>query len=373
MIPKNRQSIPDQISPAKKTLPVFAAEAKSLFFGLESAPALLLAISGGPDSTALLMLAAQWIKGLKSKPKLIAATVDHGLRKESRREAAAVAKLAKKLGVPHRILLWAGKKPSTGIQQTARQARYRLLVEAARKAKASHVLTAHTLDDQAETVVIRMARGSGITGLGAMARRSRLDGLILLRPFLDVPKARLVATLRATKIPFADDPSNSDPKFTRARLRRLLPELAREGLDARRLSILARRLRRADVAIEAETDRVMAELAVEAAGQSSIAFDADKFSRLPGEIALRLLGRAIGRIGDEGPVELGKLEALFAAATPAAQKAAKTPFRRSLAGALITILDRQLTVEKAPPRRNSEPPQALTKRGPGNPGKAKPR
>jgi tRNA(Ile)-lysidine synthase len=373
MIPKNRQPIPDQISPAKNILPVFAAEAKSLFFGLERAPALLLAISGGPDSTALLMLAAQWIKGLKSKPKLIAATVDHGLRKESRREATAVAKLAKKLGVPHRILPWTGKKPSTGIQQTARQARYRLLVEAARKAKASHVLTAHTLDDQAETVVIRMARGSGITGLGAMARRSRLDGLILLRPFLDVPKARLVATLRAAKIRFADDPSNSDPKFTRARLRRLMPELAREGLDARRLSILARRLRRADAAIEAETDRAMAEFAGEAAGQSSIVFDADKFSRLPGEIALRLLGRVIGRLGDEGPVELGKLEALFAAATPAVQKAGKAPFRRSLAGALITIANRQLTVEKAPSRRKPGPPQALTKRGPGRPGRTKAR
>ncbi len=343
--------------PTARVATISAAEAKSLFAGIEDAPALLLAVSGGPDSTALLMLAARWAKSLKNKPKLTAVTVDHGLRKESKREAAAVAKLAKKLGVPHRILRWSGKKPTTGIQQTARHARYRLLIEAAKKAKASQILTAHTLDDQAETMVIRLARGSGITGLGAMARRSRLDGMILLRPFLDVPKARLIATLKAAKIPFADDPSNRDPKFTRARLRGLLPALAKEGLDARRLSILARRLRRADAALEAETDRAMAEFGRETEDKSAIVFEADKFARLSAEIALRVLGRAIARLGDEGPVELGKLEALFAAAAPAAQNAAKAQFRRSLAGALVTVANRQLTVEKAPARRKTGLPK----------------
>ncbi|MGI8527106.1 MAG: tRNA lysidine(34) synthetase TilS [Pseudolabrys sp.] len=362
-----------------KAAPVSAAELKSLFAGIENAPAVLLAVSGGPDSTALLVLAARWAKSLKSKPKarptLIAATVDHGLRKESKREAAAVAKLAKSLGVAHRILRWSGTKPSTGIQQTARQARYRLLVEAAKKAKASHILTAHTLDDQAETVVIRMARGSGITGLGAMARRSRLGELILWRPFLEVPKARLIATLKAAKISFADDPSNYDPKFTRARLRGLLPAFAKEGLDARRLAILSRRLRRADAALEAETDRVMAELAAETADKAAIEINAEKFSRLSPEIALRLLGRAIGRLGNEGPVELGKLEALFAALGSANQDTSGPEFRRTLAGALVAINKGKLLVQKAPPRRNIRPPWApktLTKR-PGSPGPDKDR
>ncbi len=162
-----------------KPKPLSAHEASPLFAGLDNAPALLLAVSGGPDSTALMFLASRWVKGLKNKPKLVAATVDHGLRKEAKKEAEAVAKLAAKLRVTHRILRWSGKKPATGIQQSARQARYRLLVDAAKQAGATYILTAHTLDDQAETVVIRMARGSGITGLGAMARRSRLEGLVL--------------------------------------------------------------------------------------------------------------------------------------------------------------------------------------------------
>ena len=143
-----------------ETAPISAAELKSLFSDLEHLPTLVLAVSGGPDSTALMVLAARWRQSLKVKPALIAVTIDHGLRAESGREAAAVGRLARKLGLPHRILRWTGAKPKAGLQRAARAARYRLLADAARKAKASHVLTAHTLDDQAETVLIRMSRGS---------------------------------------------------------------------------------------------------------------------------------------------------------------------------------------------------------------------
>ena len=226
MIPKSGNRFSDKIMPKQENAPVSQSEAKSLFSGLEQFPALVLAVSGGPDSTALMWLAARWRKSLKAKPKLIAITVDHGLRKEAKREAAAVGKVARKLGIAHRILRWTGKKPTTGLQQAARAARYKLLAEAARKDKATHILTAHTLDDQAETVLIRMSRGSGLRGLAAMQRLSRLDGaepvLALVRPLLEVPKARLIATLKAAKIAYADDPSNRDPRFTRARLRALM-------------------------------------------------------------------------------------------------------------------------------------------------------
>ena len=335
------------------TAPVSAAEAKSLFFDLEKFPALLLAVSGGPDSIALMVLAARWQKSLKRKPELIVATVDHGLRPEAKQEAAAVARLARKLGLAHRTLRWSGKKPATGLQQAARLARYGLLADGARKAGAAHILTAHTLDDQAETVLIRMSRGSGITGLAAMAREIAVPGngtgdIKLVRPLLDIPKTRLIATLRAEKITFADDPSNRDPRFTRARLRGLMPQLAAEGLDAPRLSQLARRLKRADAAIEAAVDRAHSESIADLGAPG--AYDAASFARLPAEIAMRLIGRAIARLGDEGPVELGKLEALKAA-LDAAQLAGNSRFRRSLAGALVTLAKGKITVERAPPRR----------------------
>ena len=334
------------------TAPVTDAQAAALFFDLSDSPALVLAVSGGPDSTALMVLAARWRAALKKPPKLIAVTVDHGLREEAKAEAAAVARLARKLKIAHRIVRWTGKKPATGLQQAARLARYRLLGDAARKAKATHILTAHTRDDQAETVLIRMSRGSGITGLGAMGRIAPLPGdktgrLSLVRPLLDLPKSRLIATLTVAGIPFADDPSNRDPRFTRARLRGLMPRLAAEGLDAPRLAALARRLKRADAALEAVTAAAAHRLAVKTSALS-VTYDRAEFAALPDEIALRLLGRAVAAVGDEGPVELAKLEALKAALDTA--QAAGARFRRSLAGATVTLTDVLVVIERAPPR-----------------------
>ena len=229
-------------------------------------------------------------------------------------------RLAGAFAVPHRTLRWTGEKPATGLQEAARAARYRLLAAAAHEAGARHVLTAHTLDDQAETVLMRMARGSGPTGLAGMARHLvspglRGEELTLVRPFLDVPKARLIATLAAAGIAFAEDPSNRDPRFTRARLRGLMPALAagrarcaparntwRGGFRAPRRRSTSRSMRLARGS--------RANLGPD---RRRSALDAAGFAVLPAEVALRLLGRAIAQVGDEGPVELGKLEALFAA------------------------------------------------------------
>ncbi len=348
--------------PDPRSLAIAPTEAKTLFADLQAFPVIALAVSGGPDSTALMLLAARWRDALKTKPKLVAVTVDHGLRKESKGEAAAVARLARKLNISHRTVRWNGRKPSTGVQEKARAARYRLLGEAAQRAGAAHVLTAHTLDDQAETVLIRMSRGSGLTGLGAMTRIAPLppDGkslVVLVRPLLDIAKARLIATLDIAKIPYADDPSNRNPRFARSRLRGVMGALAEEGLDATRLAQLARRLKRAEGAIEAAVDRAMNELTVELSPPGSLCIEASRFADLPAEIALRLLGRAVARAGDEGPVELGKLEALKCA-VDRARTAREGRFRRTLAGAVVTLTDRQLIVERAPPRGR----RVLTKR-----------
>ncbi len=354
---------------AEQAAPVSAAEASALFAGLASAPALLLAVSGGPDSTALMVLAARWRAGLRRGPQLVAVTIDHALRAASAREARAAKQLASRLGIRHRTMRWTGDKPATGLQEAARMARYRLLAVAARAAGAGHVLTAHTLDDQAETVLLRMARGSGMTGLAAMARetiliepdrpgparRTRAAGvapLRLLRPLLELPKARLVATLEAGRIPFCDDPSNIDPRFTRARLRELMPVLAGEGLDAGRLALLARRLRRAEAAIEFAVG-VAAGAVSDAAWTDGapILLNAEKFIRLPAEVALRVLGRAIVHAAGELPLRLGRLEALYGTLVPSSSaRLRQIRVRRTLAGALITLKGGRLTIERAPPR-----------------------
>jgi len=306
-----------------------------------------------------MVLAARWRNALggerKNRPKLLAVTVDHGLRRESAGEARAVKRLAETLGVAHRTVRWKGRKPATGLQQAAREARYALLAAAARRAKAPCIVTAHTLDDQAETVLIRMTRGSGLTGLGAMAYVSAVPALddrdiVLVRPLLDIPKARLLATLAEAEIKFADDPSNRDPRFTRARLRGAMPALAREGLDARSLALLAGRLRRAEAAIEMAVDVAAAALSDGPwPDRGPVSFDADKFVRLPAEVALRLLGRAVTYAGDEGPVELGKLEALYIALSEAkSSKSAR--WRRTLAGAMVSLTPSRLVIDRAPAR-----------------------
>lgn len=339
------------MSAADAHKPVTLAETKELFAGLSHHSALVLAVSGGPDSTALLYLASRWRAGLKKGPALVAVTVDHGLRKESATEAKAVAKLCRTLGVAHRTLKWSGTKPKTGLQEAARHARYDLLAKETTRHKARHVVTAHTLDDQAETILFRLSRGSGLTGLAGMARETQWSEVTIARPLLDVPKARLIATLRKARISYAEDPSNRDPRFTRPRWREITPLLVKEGLTAERLALLARRVRRAEDALNAAVPAAAKLLAREPRGEGArIAFDAEGFLRLPDEISLRLLGRAAGLVGSEGPVELGKLEALHDALRAGG---ADSPFRRTLAGAMVSRGRGLVVVERAPARRRA--------------------
>src|SRR4051794_40132818 len=234
--------------------PISVSEAKRLFADWKAAPALLLAVSGGPDSIALMWLAARWRRALARGPRLIAVTVDHGLRSEAAREARDVKRLARTLDLPHRTVRWTGTKPKTGLPAAARAARYRLLAQAALASGATHVLTAHTRDDQAETLLMRMLRGSGIAGLAAMARESERDGVLLARPFLNVSKSQLIATLQKAKISFAEDPTNRDLHFPSPRMRAVMPVLAAEGGYTGKRARLASGFARANAALEILAD-----------------------------------------------------------------------------------------------------------------------
>jgi len=370
---------------------ISAQDAKGLFADWKAAPAIILAVSGGPDSIALMWLAARWRSALARGPRLIAVTVDHGLRPEATREAREVKRLARLLDLPHRTMRWTGLKPKTGLPAAARTARYRLLAQAARTSGATHILTAHTRDDQAETLLMRLLRGSGIAGLAAMARESERDGVLLARPFLDVSKSQLIATLKKAKIGFADDPTNHDTNFTRPRLRSVMPVLAAEGGDTRNLARLASRLARANAAVEVLVDGAERYLvlrdreALHSRGNAkapdgkasntkasntkasdAMDFDSKAFAAMPEEIRLRLLLRTINRFGHEGPAELGKVEALLAVLDRVVADQAKgrgpsrdqsrgssTNFRlkQTLAGALVSLVDGRIRVEPAPRRR----------------------
>jgi tRNA(Ile)-lysidine synthase len=172
---------------------------------------------------------------------------------------------------------------------------------------------------------------------------------MLVRPLLDVPKARLIVTLQEAGIDYAEDPSNADPRFTRTRLRRLMPSLAEEGLTAQCLARLARRVRRSEAAHEAIVAWAAGRLGLGPDTRRVVLNVAD-WRAFPDEIALRLLGRAVGVIGTEGPVAFSKLEALSDALN-AALEGGETRFRRTLAGAMVSLQKNCISIDLAPTRR----------------------
>ncbi|MET7246831.1 tRNA lysidine(34) synthetase TilS [Methylobacterium sp. EM32] len=325
----------------------------------------VLAVSGGPDSTALMGCAALAERDVP----LVVATVDHGLRPGSAAEADGVAGLAARLGLAHRILAWTGPKPAARLQEAARAARYRLLADLARETGADLVLTAHTLDDQAETVLMRLCAGSGPAGLAGMAPARALDGLTLGRPFLSVPKARLVATCEERGWPFVRDPSNADPRFGRARLRRLLPLLAEEGLTAERLARLAGRLRRDEAALSDAARAALRDLRRSGpSGEGRLVLDGAGLAALPEAVALRAVGLAVAAVqvaavqvgavqvaaqqeeASSYPPRLERLERIVLGEILPALRAG-APCRRTVAGLLLAAGGGRLALSPAPPRR----------------------
>ena len=304
----------------------------------------LLAVSGGPDSSALMHAAA--VLGASVR----VATVDHGLRPGSGAEAEQVGRAARALGLPHAVLSWAGQKPGSGLQDAARAARYALLSAHAAAVGAGLVLTGHTRDDQAETVLMRLAAGSGTAGLAGMrAERNLAPGIALGRPFLHLPKAILVAWCAARGVAVLRDPSNADPRFARGRLRAAWPALEREGLTAARLARLAERAARDEAALGRAADEALATALLAGTG-AMLSLDGGILADLPDAVALRCVDRALSRVG-AAPRRLDRLEALvLESLLPALRR--RAAIRRTLAGILVASdAARVVRFAAAPPRR----------------------
>ena len=302
----------------------------ALLAPLEAAPSLLVAVSGGPDSTALLLMVAEWA-GRRGTTRIAAATVDHGLRPESAAEAQSVADLCERLGVPHTILLWTGAKPSTRLQERAREARYRLLAGHAQAIGAGTIVTGHHADDQAETVLFRLMRGSGVAGLRGMEPMSRRDGVSIARPLLGVGKSALIAFARARGAAFVEDPSNAELRFARPRLRALIGGLAGEGLDAEGLARLARRAAEADEALARMTAEVEARL------DANGPIDARSVFEAPIAIVQRILTRRIAAAGGRDLTRIGleKIEALALRLRDASLEG--RAFKANVGGAVVRL------------------------------------
>jgi tRNA(Ile)-lysidine synthase len=249
-----------------------------------------VALSGGGDSVALLALAAGWARD--SGTKLAAVTVDHGLRDGSRAEAVEAGATAARLGVAHDMLTWGGWDGQGNLQDAARRARLRLIGDWAAARDIGAVLLGHTADDQAETVLLRLGRGSGVDGLSGMAALRRAGGRVWARPLLGTRRAALRRWLRGQGIGWAEDPSNADPRFARVRARAALVALDGSGIDVAGLCATADRMRVARAALDDATATGLRDLArVEAAGDVTLC--AAGFDALPEELRLRVAARAL--------------------------------------------------------------------------------
>ncbi len=242
-------------------------------------------------------------------------------------------KVAARLGFAHTTLAWTGAKPATGIQAAARAARYRLFSEHLEAHGIEALATAHTRDDQAETLLMRLARGSGADGLAGMQERTQMGPITVLRPMLMFSKADLIATLKAKGETWIEDPSNEKQQFERVRLRQQRASLEAAGLTNEAVALSAKRLGRARQALDEMTARYLEQapetLRIDALGYAELSWS--WLMGLPEEIRLRILGRLIGAIGGaDEPVSTSGLEAMTEA------RGWKSPAGHSLAGAVFS-------------------------------------
>ncbi len=303
--------------------PIFDAELATLFASLRAFDGLVVAVSGGSDSMALLHLIDRWRRKLEATtgetpPEIVVATVDHGLRTAAKDEAAFVAEQSAKLGLDHETARWHGAKPETGIQEAARAARYQLLEDLAvgrwpTLARIA-IVTAHTRDDQVETFLMRLARGSGLEGLTGMNNVRRLGLLTtvaLVRPLLDISKARLVATLQVHGSSWCEDPSNQDDHFERVRVRNAQQALDDLGLTHEMVSKSIARMRRANEALEENVNEMARDARLDLHDGLYARFNRDAFVTRAPELRVRFLMRLIRAFGGQSlPARLIKVEAL---------------------------------------------------------------
>jgi tRNA(Ile)-lysidine synthase len=251
---------------------------------------LAVAVSGGPDSMALALCLKEWAaaRGMN----VLALIVDHQLRAESGAEAETVRQRLAAVGTEAEILRWEHSPIVSRVHVQARKARYELLFEACRRHGIRDLLLAHQREDQAETILMRFARGSGIDGLAGIAPVTVIKGIRLLRPLLAVPKERLVASCEASGVAFVTDYSNSATKYARGRLRRVLPLLAEEGLTVERLIDLGERARETRGALN-HTTQALLRVAAQTDIAGVISLNLEHMRSAPRAIAMRALGTCL--------------------------------------------------------------------------------
>ena len=318
---------------------------------------LALAVSGGADSTFLMCMFARQ-QGLHEKhgthfPHLSVLTVDHGLRPASSDEVKIVVQKAKSLGLPVKALKWEHAGITSGVQDQARRARYRLMIEAVKEIGADALLTAHNLEDQVETMLMRMGRGSGIDGLSGMTRTIETDGIKIIRPMLGISRKQILATLKHLDETWIEDPSNQDDRFERVRIRELIGHLSAADIVPEKLALSIERLGRAKQALNYYTDQFIAKH-VEQHTSGFCEINRDEFVNLPEDVAIRVVNSLLQKYGGGSDYSsLSSLEELFDWLNRAPYREDsenRTASGRTLSGCLLRLRKKSILIGRDPGR-----------------------
>jgi tRNA(Ile)-lysidine synthase len=297
-----------------------------------------VAVSGGPDSMALAFCLHRW--GQRDVTALI---VDHGLRSESTVEAATVLQRLTSMGIKGKILTWTHEPILTRIHEKARNARYDLMVKACHDMAVGDLLTGHHRDDQAETILMRLSKGSGLDGLAGMSGQSSRDGLRLVRPFLEIAKERLIATCQHNGIDVVSDASNTSEKFARSRWRKLMPALAAEGLSSDTLVTLGKKATEARDALDYYARAFLASGAEVSLG-GTVSLDRSRLRELPRAVGLRVIGLCLRYIHESPyPPDYSALSSLMEAIDTSSTETART-----LHGSIASIGEQRVVFLREP-------------------------
>ncbi len=286
----------------KKAAPLSAQEVGNLLRPFTLKDTIAVAVSGGADSLALTLLLKQWAEQQEQPLKIVALTVDHQLRPESTNEAQTVHRWLTERSIHHEILTWHHKPISSGLQQKSRQARYHLLSSWCHAHEITTLMTAHHLHDQWETVLMRLSKGTGLTGLCGIRSVVKTGFGQLIRPLLTVDPSRLQETLIQFQQPFLQDPSNDNNAYARVRWRRLLPILAAEGLSPQMMHKTLLQLQGVEFFCQEQTEHAFNRCL----GPDNC-LNLHHLQALPLEIACRVLKKIIRQIG-QAPYELNSIK-----------------------------------------------------------------
>ncbi len=285
-------------------------DVRTLFAPVAHEKIIGLAVSGGADSLGLMLLVHQWHQLCDVNAQIVIYSVDHRLRTESADECHMVAGLAANMGFESRTLIWGGKKPETGVQAAARVARYQLLAEAMKTDGVQVLLTGHHKQDQSETILMRLAHSSGISGLTGMREFSLVEGVKLFRPLLDISRESLMALVAEAGYIPADDPSNGHEKYERVRWRKMLPQLETLGISQDVLARFSMRMGRANAALCEIAENIFARnVKIDQFGVYS--FSLDLLEAQPEEISIRIIEHLIRCASGRNGAELAQLEKLY--------------------------------------------------------------